>query len=286
MKTQLDIKSYLTYFKNCIKKLVITAFDDKIIVYSAQACYFVIVSVIPFLCLTISIVSFLIPADIYEVFDSYKMPPEIKDLVNIVIEQLLATQNVSLLSISAIVALWTASRGCDAIRAGIENVYEVPPSKKILKQQALSLVNTFVLIGVLMANIILVLFGGLIVKALHLTLLVDILMRFGTIILFIMMCGMFAVIYSSTAKHSSNEKIRSKTMQHVPGAVFATAGWMIFSALYSLYIRYFPSASAIYGSLTAICLIMLWLYICMIILLLGAEINKLWGQKFNEAQEK
>ena len=135
MKNQLDIKSYLTYFKNCIKKLVITAFNDKIIVYSAQACYFVIVSVIPFLCLTISIVSFLIPADIYEVFDSYKMPPEIKDLVNIVIEQLLATQNVSLLSISAIVALWTASRGCDAIRAGIENALvfgdiDIEPYKK------------------------------------------------------------------------------------------------------------------------------------------------------------
>lgn len=286
MKTQLDIKSYLTYFKNCIKKLVITAFNDKIIVYSAQACYFVIVSVIPFLCLTISLVSFLIPADIYEVFDSYKMPAEIKEIVNMVIEQLLATQNVSLLSISAIVALWTASRGCDAIRAGIENVYEVPPSKKILKQQTLSLVNTFVLIGVLMANIILVLFGELIVRTLHLTIIVDILMRFGTLILFMIMCGMFAVIYSSVAKHSSNEKIRSKTMQHVPGAVFATGGWMIFSSLYSLYIRYFPSASAIYGSLTAVCLIMLWLYICMIILLLGAEINKLWGLKFNQEQEK
>ena len=286
MKNQLDIKSYLTYLKNCIKKLIITAFNDKIIVYSAQACYFVIVSVIPILCLTISLVSFLIPADIYEVFDSYKMPPEIKDLVNIVIEQLLATQNVSLLSLSAIVALWTASRGCDAIRAGIENVYEVPPSKRILKQQALSLVNTFVLLGVLMANIILVLFGELIVRTLHLTLLVDILMRFGTIILFMIMCAAFAIIYSSTAKHSSNEKIRSKTMQHVPGAVFATAGWVIFSALYSLYIRYFPSASAIYGSLTAVCLIMLWLYICMIILLLGAEINKLWGQKINEEEKK
>lgn len=281
MKKQLDIKSYLTYFKNCIKKLVIVSFEDKITVYAAQTCYFVIVSVIPFLCLMISLVSFLIPADIYAVFDSYKMPAEIKDLVNIVIEQLLATQKVSLLSISAVVALWTASRGCDAMRAGIENVYEVPASKKIVKQQVLSFVNTFVLLVVLIGNVILVLFGELIIRSLHLTVIVDILMHFGVVILFLIMCGAFAVIYASVAKHSSNERIRSKTMQHVPGAVFATAGWMIFSSLYSLYIRYFPSASAIYGSLTAVCLIMLWLYICMIILLLGAEINKLWGQKIN-----
>ena len=275
MKPQLTF----TNLKNYIKKLVITSFEDKITVYAAQTCYFVIVSAIPFLCLVISIASFLIPEDVYKVFETYPMPQEIENVIRTVIEQLLATQKVSLLSISAVIALWTASRGSDAIRAGIENVYEVPASKKILKQQTLSLVNTFILLIVIIGNVILVLFGDLIAKALHLTTVVDMIMNFGVIILFVIMCLVFAVIYASTAKHSQNEKIRSKTMQHLPGAVFATGGWMLFSYFYSLYIKYFPSASAIYGSLTAVCLIMLWLYVCMIILLLGAEINKLWNIK-------
>ena len=146
MKKQLDIKLYLTYFKNCIKKLVIVSFEDKITVYAAQTGYFVIVSVIPFLCLIISIASYLIPADIYSVVDTYKMPPEIEAMIRFVLEQLFATQKISLLSLSAIFAIWTASRGCDALRAGIENVYGVPASKKIFKQQALSIANTFVLI--------------------------------------------------------------------------------------------------------------------------------------------
>ena len=46
---------------------------------------------------------------------------------------------------------------------------------------------------------------------------------------------------------------------------------------YSLYIKYSPNASYIYGGLAAICLIMLWLYFCMIIFLCGAEVNKLWA---------
>lgn len=276
MKNQLDIKSYLTYFKNYIKKLVVTAFFDKVTVYAAQACYFVIVSAIPFLCLIISIASYLIPANIYTVVDTYKMPPEIESMVRFVLEQLFATQKVSLLSLSAIFAVWTASRGCDALRAGIENVYNVPASKKIFKQQALSIVNTFVLILVIMVNIIFILFGELIARALHLTAIYELIMSLGGIILFMVMCWVFGVIYSSTSKHSKHEKIRTSTKHHLPGAVFSTVGWMIFSKLYSLYIRFFPSASAIYGSLTAVLLIMLWLYVCIIILLLGAEVNKLW----------
>ncbi|MBQ2705722.1 MAG: YihY/virulence factor BrkB family protein [Agathobacter sp.] len=276
MKKSLDIHAYLTNFKNYIKKLVITSFYDKVTVYAAQACYFVIVSAIPFLCLIISIASYLIPADIYSVVDTYKMPPEIEAMIRFVLEQLFATQKISLLSLSAIFAIWTASRGCDALRAGIENVYGVPASKKIFKQQALSIVNTFVLILVIMVNIIFVLFGELIAKALHLTAIYELIMSFGSIILFIVMCWVFGVIYSSTAKHSKDEKIRTSTKHHIPGSVFSTVGWMIFSYFYSLYIRFFPSASAIYGSLTAVLLIMLWLYVCIIILLLGAEVNKLW----------
>lgn len=258
-----------------VKNLIQSTYKDLVPVYAAQASYFVIISAIPFLCLLISIASFLIPADIYTFFEGYDMPQEIKNVVQEVIAQLLATQKVSLLSASAIVALWTSSRGCDAIRAGLENVYEVPPSKKILKQQMLSIVNTFILLLVIIANVIFVLFGDVITSALHLTKIVDAIMNFGVIILFIVMCLIFAIIYTSTARHSKDTYIRSNIRNHIPGAVFATLGWMLFSYFYSLYIKYFPSASAIYGSLTAVCFIMLWLYVCMTILLLGAEVNKM-----------
>lgn len=262
-----------------LKTMLIATERDKVTVYAAQASYFVIMSTIPFLCLVISVASFLIPADIYTVFDSYTIPEEIKTVVREIIAQLLATQEVSLLSISAIVALWTASRGSDAVRAGLESVYDVPLSKKIFKQQALSIVNTFILLMVIIGNVILVLFGDVITSALHLTEVIDKIMNLGPIFLFVIMCFIFGIIYTSTAKHSKNMLIRSGIKHHMPGAVFATLGWMLFSYFYSLYIKYFPSASAIYGSLTAVCLIMLWLYVCMVILLLGAEVNKMCIQQ-------
>ena len=269
------MQKWFKTIKENIAKLIATSLDDNVTTYSAQACYFITASAIPFLCLVISIISFLIPADVYAIFENYKFPKEIQGVVNEVIEQLLATQKVSLLSISALFALWTASRGSDALRAGLERVYEVPRSKKVLKQQALSFLNTFILILIILVNVVTILFGPTILQALNLMEVMTSLMKLGDIVIFVAMCFIFDIIYMSTAKHSKNEHIRSGIKSHMPGAVFATIGWTLFSQLYALYMNYFPSASAIYGSLTAVCLIMLWLYVCVIIMMLGAEVNKL-----------
>lgn len=260
--------------KTNLKKLIVSTDRDQVMLYGAQATYFVIVSVIPFICLLISAFSFFIPADIYTIFEAYKLPQEIEELFRKVIDQLFATQKVSLLSISAVFALWTASRGANSIRIGLERVYHEKPSKGFLKQQLKSLVSTIILILVLIGNVVFALFGGAIAELLHLTPIFNVLMYLSVPILFLTMCTAFTLLYAFVGKFGK-ARWRDRFKQHLPGAVFTTLGWLLFSYGFALYIRFFPSASAIYGSLTAVCLIMLWLYICIIILLLGAEVNKL-----------
>ena len=48
---------------------------------------------------------------------------------------------------------------------------------------------------------------------------------------------------------------------------------MIVSWIFSVYLDIFKGFSSMYGSLTTIVLIMLWLYFCMYILLFGGEVN-------------
>jgi membrane protein len=67
--------------------------------------------------------------------------------------------------------------------------------------------------------------------------------------------------------------IRSGQRRVIPGALFASAGIVIGSLLFSFYIRVGPSASATYGSLGAVVTLMLWLYLVGLMLLIGAEIN-------------
>ena len=66
---------------------------------------------------------------------------------------------------------------------------------------------------------------------------------------------------------------RTKLKRQIPGAVFAAIGWMIISWVFSVYVDVFQGFSDMYGSLTTIVLIMLWMYFCMYTILLGGVVN-------------
>lgn len=66
---------------------------------------------------------------------------------------------------------------------------------------------------------------------------------------------------------------RRTPRSQLPGTIFATAGWLIFSRVFSFYILHFWRLSYIYGSLTAVILIILWLYVIINLLFLGAGLN-------------
>ncbi|MBR4868313.1 MAG: YihY/virulence factor BrkB family protein, partial [Clostridia bacterium] len=65
---------------------------------------------------------------------------------------------------------------------------------------------------------------------------------------------------------------RSSILRELPGAMLAALGWIVFSLLYSLYLSHVNTY--IFGSLAAAVFIMLWLYFCIYILFVGAEINQ------------
>ena len=69
---------------------------------------------------------------------------------------------------------------------------------------------------------------------------------------------------------SHKEEIKTR----VVGALAASAGWMAFTAAFSLYVSRADGYSRLYGSLAAVALAMLWLYFCMYIFFLGGELNE------------
>ena len=259
------------------RKILSQIADDKVTVYAAQASFFVIISALPFLSLLISIAGLVIPADLPGLFIDLPLPEGFAALFRILSEELRSAPNVPLLSVSAVTTLWSASRGISAIRSGLERVYRAGRSRGFFVHRFKSLVSTLVFIAVITAAVTLMLFGDSMGKWLRIAEISDVVFRLRTPVFTAALCLLFTFMYSSTARRSS--RIKSGFLPHFPGAVFASVGWTLFSYGYSLYITHFPSASYIYGSLAAVCLIMLWLYFCMIILLLGAEVNKIFAEK-------
>src|SRR5699024_5083359 len=81
----------------------------------------------------------------------------------------------------------------------------------------------------------------------------------------------FALLYKfSPAKNKLNEISLTSTL---PGATFATLGWMVISIFFSYYVNNFGRFAITYGSLVGIILLLIWLYISSIIIVLGGEIN-------------
>ena len=70
----------------------------------------------------------------------------------------------------------------------------------------------------------------------------------------------------------------------VPGAFITAVAWSAFSYFFSLYFEIFPGFSNTYGNLTALILVMLWMYVCMNLMLYGAEINAYFETEFRKAQ--
>jgi len=278
------LKSHVYGFRAVIlyvRRIVSQISDDKVTVYAAQASFFVIISAVPFLSLLISVAGIVLPAELPDFLRGLPVPEGFAVVFDTLIDDLRTAPNVPLLSVSAVTTLWSASRGIAAIRSGLERVYRAGRSKGFLAHRIKSLVSTLVFIAVITAAVTLMLFGDFIGEGLRLAKISDVVMRLRTPLFTAALCVLFTVMYSSTARRST--RVKNGILPHLPGAVFSSVGWTLFSYFYSLYITHFPGASYIYGSLAAVCLIMLWLYFCMIILLLGAEVNKLCFSDRNDS---
>ncbi len=253
-----------------IKRFVKSVECDKVSVHAAQASFFVITSAAPFISLFIAVIGALIPAA------SVNNPHGsgvFSDAIAFLKDEVEVSQNIPLISLSAVTALWSASRGVGTVREGIETVYEARRRENYFVRKLKSLLSTVIFMALITSLTALLLFGdfiaGLLGEEISRTLI-----KLRTPVFIVAVTVMFTVIYSSIAKRSAN--IRHGAIYHLPGALVSAVGWIVFSYFYSLYISNFPGASYIYGSLAAVCLIMLWIYFCMMILFFGAEINKLY----------
>ena len=237
--------------------------DDLVLLSAAQASFFLTTSAVPFLSLFMALTAFLLPGGL----SRSPLPAFFPDG---------SGELLRLLSFHAAAALWTASRGVYALRSGLQRIYGGPAGKNALLRRLSALPATFGVLAVLAGSVLTLFFGGSVGRIRDLS---------GPWLPFVAPASVltltFILLYAGAGRRSAAFRARSGKLlaPHLPGALFASSGWMLFSLLFSYYIGRFPRASAVYGSLGAICLLMLWLYFCTIIFLLGAEINLLLAEK-------
>lgn len=271
------MKKFLRFASRLIKRI----FADEITVYSAQASFYIIISVFPFVMLLMSLIGFMLPFSTQTIMDWVNAicPDAIKPTV-IALANEIFDKSVSLVSVSALTALWSSSRGIAALERGVRRVYRTKRSSNLLANGLMSVLYTFMFMALILATLILQVFGNLIsdliIKYIHFSI-TDIVLIKG-VFSFAVMTLVFQLMYYFFNKR------QSRLHKALPGAAFSAIGWISFSNIYSVYIDNMSNYSYIYGSLTAIVLLMLWLYFCVIIFLIGAEINSLTHKKIERRQ--
>jgi membrane protein len=228
-----------------------------------------------------SLIGFIMPVSSQNIMDWINTicPAAIKPTV-VTLANEIFDKSVSLVSLSAFTALWSASRGIAALERGVKRIYKTKRSSNLIADALMSVLYTFMFIALILATLVLQVFGNLIsdliLKYIHFSI-TDIVLIKG-VFSFAVMTLVFQLMYFFFNKR------QSRFHKALPGAVFSAIGWIAFSNIYSVYIDNMSNYSYIYGSLTAIVLLMLWLYFCVIIFLIGAEINNLSRKKIERRQ--
>lgn len=264
-----------------IRKFVRDVQEDSIGAYSAQAAFFVIISAFPLAMLLLTLLKYLpyfregVPMIQFDMF-----PRDLNLFATEVLQEIVDKSSNTVLSISAVVALWTASKGVYSIILGLTSAYSIKETRGYFFMRFLAVFYTLVFLVMLIAALGFLVFGNVIyhasaqylpLAAEHLRIItagIRWLLGFGVLVL------LFVILYIAVPDR------KSTFFEELPGALVSAVGWVGFSYLYSFYIDHFGNYANLYGSLTAIVLLMLWLYFCMYIVLFGAEVNVAWNSTY------
>lgn len=168
-----------------------------------------------------------------------------------------------------------------ALTKGVNTIYQVKETRSFLATRLRAMFYTLLMIIAVIMCLLILVFGNeiqqLIAKYVpFIETVTAYIIGMRTTISLVVLVFIFLMIYT----YIPNRKASIKSQ--IPGAVISAIAWSVFSLVFSFYLSSFDSFSYMYGSLTTLIFIMLWLYFCMYILLIGAEINAYFEEKLRK----
>lgn len=269
------IKGMIKFYEECK--------DDNVSAYAAQSAYFTLLSVIPFLLFFCALLKYT-PVSLDFLIKGVRLvlPDYISGFLVSMIQETYAS-SAGLLSLSVIVAIWSAAKGIQYLTDGLNQMYDLLETRNWIKRKFWSIIYTFIMIFSLVLMLVLLVFGRTLQNWLSdffpaVAGITHVLLKLKSLIGIGGLTFIFALFYWAFPNRKGKGGHRITYMRQLPGALVCATAWYAFSAGISIYVNYFHGFSS-YGSLTTIVLIMFWLYVCMYILLVCAEINNQYSER-------
>ena len=259
--------------------------ENAVEAYAAQAALFVVLSFFPAAILAAALLPLfsLSQTQVTGVFVEI-VPEAIAEYAKGIVESLYADSSAPLISLTAVAALWTSSKGTVALIRGLDRIYGTNRTKGFLVLRLLGSLYELVFFLALVVILIFLGFGSTVFGWLSrwLPALKDSPLVKGTLQLIVSFAVLFVMIWFFYIIVPAR---RPRPLREIPGALVAAGGWVGYSALYSFYLDHVQGISAFYGSLSLLMFSLLWLYFCMYIFFVGAEVN-VWLSKKRDKKDQ
>ena len=253
--------------------------EKQIPLHAAYAGYFMILSAFPALLVLLSVLRYtgIEVENLVDLVGDF-LPKALLNMVEGIIYSIYQNTTGTVLGLSALTSLWSASRGIYGLLRGLNAVYDVWEDRGYVYTRLISLVYTFLFGIVLILTLFLHVFGNTILGSLTM---VD-----NPVVIFLMdlvdlrfffLLILQSLIFTLMFMMLPNE--RNRFWDSLPGGVLSSLGWLLFSDIFSIYVENFNSYANVYGSVYAVALGMLWLYCCLSILFYGGALNHYLAKK-------
>lgn len=256
---------------------------DNVFAIAGQSAFFIILSGVPLAMFVVSILQNLnISPDLIEIgLRSIFSDSMMKEIEYFLTQAYDSAVGISFITL--IVTLWSASQGTHAITNGLNRVYNAYENRNWLFLRIRAMFYTIALFALIMISLVIIVLGESVDNWLspylvYLPNIIAAIFRLRYVILFVILTVIFALIYRNFPCITKEEHKEYKFKNQLPGAVLCTLSWYALSFGISVYVGNFNGFS-VYGVLTRLAVIMIWLYFCMMCLMICAEINYVYHEQ-------
>jgi membrane protein len=199
-------------------------------------------------------------------------PTEVRDVIS---QQLASiersSQGTAVLALigGVLLALWSASSGVNHLIDAINVAYDEDETRGFVRRRGISLLFTLGAIGFLVFAFVGVAVIPAVAQAAHLGVAGAVAVQ---VVRWVLLLGGLLIGLAVLYRYAP-DRDAPKWAWASPGAIFAAVAWLVASILFSIYAANFGSYNETYGSLGAVVVVMLWLYLTARVIIVGGGLN-------------
>lgn len=260
--------------RDFLRRFYKEVWDDDLLGLASQCAYSFLFAMFPFLIFLVSLAAYLpftadgsLPPELLG-----QMPGPVREIVDNRVTEVASGDRGGLLTFALVIALWSATTGATTLVTAINRAYDVAEKRSFLRRR---LIGFFLVL----AGAVLVLlptmwgwFGGIASRFLERYGMFDAAVVVDWLRWPVILAGAFAwlaLLFRVAPEGNAKWRLAS------PGAFVAALGFLASNRALSFYLENATDMSVTYGTLGGFVALVLWLYVCSLVLLLGAEVNAL-----------